>query len=85
MLSSDSEDNTIMPLFTDWDAIKNYTDEPVSTLVLPAADAWQWALNDNFHGIIINPSRNDLFLNKEQIQDLYNRTTSDNNVSEKNQ
>ncbi len=68
---SGTDGNIYLPLFTDWDVIKNYFDNPVDTFVLPATDAWEFTLKaDKYHGIIINPGSNDLLLNKERIQYL---------------
>lgn len=69
--TSDADGNTYLPLFTDWKEIKKYIDKPVNTLILPASDAWDWALKmGDYHGIVINPGHNALPLNIEQIKYL---------------
>ena len=45
-----------LPLFTDWDAIHKWTQQQVSTLVMPAGDAWSFVLSQaHYAGAIINP------------------------------
>jgi len=68
--ASDSDDNPLLPLFTDWDAIKLWTQDPVQTLVMPARDAWAFALN-GYTGVIINPAGPCLPLNRPQIEELH--------------
>lgn len=69
--TSDGNGNMYLPLFTDWDALRKYIAQPVSTLVFPPQDAWHWALEmGEYHGIVINPAENALPLNKGQIQFL---------------
>lgn len=73
--TTDSNGNVYLPLFTDWNAIGKYVGEkpekPISTLVLPAADAWSWALAmGSYQGVVINPAHNALPLNRQQIEYL---------------
>ena len=73
--TSDAHGNRYLPLFTDWKAIGEYTNKPVSTLVLPASDAWSFALHvGKYDGIVINPGRNALPLNKDMIKYLVSQT-----------
>jgi hypothetical protein len=45
-----------LPLFTDWPAIRAWTEQQVSTLVIPAAQAWEMVLgNDQYAGAVVNP------------------------------
>lgn len=77
--TSDSEGNPYLPLFTDWGAIQKYIKEPVNTLVLPAADAWSWALNmGQYHGVVINPAENALPLSRKQIEFLQRKIEPNN-------
>lgn len=69
--TSDGQGNMYLPLFTDWDAIREYTDQPISTLVLPSQDAWHWVLNmGEYHGAVINPGGDALPLNRGQVKYL---------------
>ena len=57
-------------LFTDWDAIRAYTKEDVTAIVLPAKDAWSFfstTLAATNEGIVINPAHNALPLRKPMI------------------
>lgn len=75
--TSDGNGNMYLPLFTDWDALRKYIDQDVSTLVFPPQDAWHWALEmGEYHGIVINPAENALPLNKGQIQYLASQITA---------
>lgn len=68
--AADDDGNSLLPLFTDWDAIKLWTQDPVQTLVMPAADAWSFALGD-YNGVIINPAGPSLPLNRPQVEELH--------------
>ena len=57
LLSNDGQGGKVLPLFTDWDALRQWTDEPVSGLVIPAAEAWAFALTDEtYTGVVVNPA-----------------------------
>lgn len=73
--ASDPDNNALLPLFTDWDAIRLWIQDPVETLVMPAADAWGFALN-SYNGVIVNPAGPCLPLNRSQVEDLSRRTKS---------
>lgn len=80
--TSDEQGNMYLPLFTDWDALCKYIDQPVSTLVFPPQDAWHWALEmGEYHGIVINPAENALPLNKGQIQYLMGQITANKQIN----
>ena len=67
----DPDGRSVLPLFTDWQQIQAWTDEPVSTLVLPASDAWTFIIREgSFAGAVINPAGMALPLNSSLIQDL---------------
>lgn len=69
--TSDGNGNMYLPLFTDWDAIWKYIDQPVNTLIFPSQDAWHWALNmGEYQGVVINPAEDALPLNRSQIEYL---------------
>ena len=69
---ADSNDRPLLLLFTDWDAIRKWTNESVSTLVMPADQAWEFALRQ-YHGAVINPAGPLLELNHNQLEDLRQR------------
>ena len=70
LLTSDAQDNPLLPLFTDWGQIGAWTKEAVNTLVLPAKDAWAFALNGQYAGVVINPGGHALPLSKEALVEL---------------
>lgn len=72
---SDSDDRSLLPLFTDWDAIRKWTGEPVSSMVMPASQAWEFALAE-YQGVVINPAGPVLELNRDQLEDLLVRSRS---------
>lgn len=46
-----------LPLFTDWDEIHAWANRPVTTIIMPAADAWQFVLSQpHYAGVVVNPS-----------------------------
>ena len=53
---ADSAGAQHLPLFTDWAAIRAWTDHQVSTLALPAAQAWDTVLSRaEYAGAVVNP------------------------------
>lgn len=70
---TDSDDRPLLPLFTDWDAIRKWTSDPVSSLVMPANQAWDFALQQ-YQGVVINPGGPLLELNRDQLADLKRRS-----------
>jgi hypothetical protein len=59
-----------LPLFTDWAALRTWTEQPVSTLVVPAAEAWESVLSrSEYAGAVLNPGGGEhaLPLNRETI------------------
>jgi hypothetical protein len=64
---------TLLPLFTDWDEIRRWIDHPVSTLVMPAKEAFAFASMDEYAGAVVNPGGQAVELNK----DLLGRLLSD--------
>lgn len=60
-----------LPLFTDWPAIRAWTDQQVSTLVTPAAEAWDFVLRDAYYaGAVVNPGERALPLSRPLIEYL---------------
>jgi hypothetical protein len=60
-----------LPLFTDWSAIQTWTDRKVSTLVMPALDAWSFVLSQpHYAGAFVNPGSQRLQLSREHVQYL---------------
>ncbi len=72
---ADSNDRPLLPLFTDWDAIRKWTNTSVSTLVMPADQAWDFALSQ-YQGAVINPAGPLLELSRDQLEDLRRRGKS---------
>ena len=70
LTTDDGQGGQVLPLFTDWDAIRSWTTQPVSTLVMPAADAWQFALAGAYTGVVVNPANQGIFLAREAVARL---------------
>ena len=76
--TSDGNGNMYLPLFTDWETLTKYIDQPVIILVFPPQDAWYWTLKmGKYHGVVINPGENALPLNKGLIQYLASQLSAD--------
>lgn len=58
-----------LPLFSDWDAIRKYTQDNVSTMVMPAKQAWSFAA-EKYGAAVINPGGPMLPLNRDQVYQL---------------
>jgi hypothetical protein len=68
---ADSSGASHLPLFTDWPAIQSWTDRKVSTLVMPASDAWSFVLSQpQYMGAFVNPGSQRLQLSRDLIQYL---------------
>ena len=60
-----------LPLFTDWPAIRAWTSREVSTIVMPAHDAWSFALSQaHYAGAVVNPGQGALPLSRSLIEYL---------------
>ena len=71
LLSSDGQGGKVLPLFTDWDALRQWTDQPVSGLVMPAAEAWAFAMaDDTYAGAVVNPATDGLFFGPSALAQL---------------
>ena len=71
LLSNDGQGGKVLPLFTDWDALRQWTDEPVSGLVMPAAEAWAFALTDEtYTGVVVNPATDGLVFGPAALAQL---------------
>lgn len=73
LLMAGKQGKNYLLLFTDWDAIRAYTKEDVTAIVLPAKDAWSFfstTLAATNEGIVINPAHNALPLGKRMISYL---------------
>jgi hypothetical protein len=72
ILTAESDDgNVFLPLFTDWQAIRDYTEDPVNGLIMPAKDAWAFALHDEiYEGVVINPAGEPLPLGRPMVEFL---------------
>jgi hypothetical protein len=73
---SDESGAVHLPLFTDWQSIRRWTDQPVSTLVMPARQAFEFGLSDNHAGAVVNPGENALPLNKQLLAYLLSASTN---------
>lgn len=65
------EGECFLPAFTDWEEIRQWTTQDVSTMVMPSADLWGFALHgDQYAGIVINPAGILWTMSKENIKAL---------------
>jgi len=66
----------LLPAFTDWDEIRSWTKESVSTLVMPCDQLWDFVIRDQrYHGLVINPSGHAWEMSTVIIKELKNRIT----------
>ena len=71
LLSGDGQGGRRLPLFTDWEALRQWTTEPVSALVMPAAEAWAFALADSLYaGVVVNPATDGLVFGPAALAQL---------------
>jgi len=54
-------------LFTDWTSLRSWIKDDVSTIILDAEEAWEFAA-EKYHGVVINPSGPYLFLDPEELE-----------------
>lgn len=67
----DSENNPLLPLFTDRDEIRKWSKEDVGALAMPATDAWAFAEKDaQYKGVVINPGGKSWQVNIKRIQHI---------------
>lgn len=61
-----------LPLFTDAEALKEWTDEPVSAMVLEAAEVWEFILSQpECSGGVINPGAASFQLTRRLVEFLH--------------
>ena len=68
--SDDGQGGQVLPLFTDWDALRQAITRPVSALVLPASEAWQFVLGGACSGVVINPASQGIMLSREAAKKM---------------
>ncbi|MFG1488455.1 SseB family protein [Oceanospirillum sp. HFRX-1_2] len=74
ILSAENAGKNYLVLFTDWNALGQYTDRDVSGLILPGKDVWSFALQDDaYDGVVINPAHNALPLERPMLEYLAQR------------
>ncbi len=73
LICSNRSREVFLPLFTNDKELKDWYNEPVNTLTVPAKWLWNFVLNQkNYAGILINPNSIAWSINMEQIQSLLN-------------
>lgn len=71
VLSAGKDGKNYLVLFSDWSALVAYTELQVKGWVLPARDAWKFALEGNtYNGVVINPAHNALPLERPMLEYL---------------
>ena len=70
-LTAGKDGQSYLSLFTDWNALRTYTNFNVSAMIFPSLDAWQFALQGNtYDGVVVNPAHNAVSLNRQLLQYL---------------
>ncbi len=70
-IATDADGNLLLPLFTDGASIRSWTTQAVTTLVLPAQDAWGFATTEGtYSGVVINPGGHNLELKRSELEKL---------------
>ncbi len=64
-----------LALFSDWDSIRKFTSDEVSTLVMPAKQAWSFAV-EKCGAAVVNPGGLALPLDRDQVNDLARTSVS---------
>ena len=68
---ANSDNEMFLPAFTDWQEIRAWTTQDVSTLVMPSDQLWDFAIKGTqWVGVVINPAGIAWELRKEHIQSL---------------
>lgn len=71
VLTAGKDGKNYLVLFTDWPALRAYTQWEVSGWLLPAKEAWQIALQGStYDGVVINPAHNALPLARPMVEYL---------------
>lgn len=71
VLSAEKDGANYLVLFTDWQALRAYTENKVSGWILPANHAWSFALQgETYDGVVINPAHNALPLGRPMLEFL---------------
>lgn len=74
LLAGDGQSGRMLPLFSDWEALRQWTDQPVSGLLMPAAEAWVFALaDDTYSGVVLNPATDCLTYRRPALAQLAGR------------
>ncbi len=69
LLSAEKDGKNYLLLFTDWNAVSAYTKLNVTAMILPANNAWSFALESNtYQGVVINPAHNALPLERPILE-----------------
>jgi len=68
---SNADNEIFLPAFTDWQEIRAWTTQDVSTLVMPSDQLWDFALGgEEWCGVVINPAGQGWVLRKEHVEAL---------------
>lgn len=62
----DDKDNCFFPVFTDWKEVQAWTDQPVSAIIMPANEVFDFAAGD-YSGVVINPGTLGWTLTRDNI------------------
>lgn len=69
MICGNDDGEEFLPLFTDLASLKEWTEQPSAAMILSATEAWEFVLSEeDFSGAVINPNKQSLELDLEQIE-----------------
>lgn len=68
--TSTPDGKPVFAVFTDWDEIKAWTNQPVSTLVMPLSDVICMGLEQQYQGVVINPSGKFWYMDREILNNI---------------
>lgn len=81
---SDNQGHIFLPVFTDWNHIKGFTNEDVNGLMFSAKELFSLfqGIENTYSGIVINPAKENFIIEKENIDMLYTKIISDKCLDE---
>jgi len=62
----DDKDNCFFPVFTDWKEVLAWTDQPVSAIIMPANEVFDFSAGE-YSGVVINPGTIGWTLTRDNI------------------
>lgn len=74
-LAGEQDGQSYLLVFTDWQALREFTDREVGAVVMTAEEAWQFALeHDIYDGVVINAGGTALPLERHQLEAMVHQS-----------